>query len=419
MTHPQIHALLHNATGLDLSAASVDAAVRRRMKQLRIGDEHAYLATAVRDEEELGALVDLVVVPESWFFRDAEAFAAASRFTAARIAEGKEPVRILSIPCASGEEPYSLAIALTDARIPARSFSIEAVDVSPQALRRAQRGVYNRNAFRSRDLSFRDRYFTPHGDGYELFPEIRKLVYFRRANLLLLDAPPGGLGFDIIFCRNLLIYFDAATQVAAIRKLRSLLKDDGLLFAGYAEAATFCLHEFAVAPFAKAFALQKKTAAEARERRPLAPPAGQPARQRPTRIKAARPVRPAARGHAPATPGQEQAPSNDPGALLEQANRLADQGADDEAIAAYQACLQVVPDSAQAYFMLGLLSEHRQDDRSAEQYLRRAVYLDPDHYDALCHLALLAERHGDADTARNFRHRAARVYRRQSEERAK
>ncbi|WP_420475895.1 CheR family methyltransferase [Noviherbaspirillum sp. ST9] len=412
MTGEHILRMLRHATGLDLSLESVESAVRKRMKQRHMREISSYEAEAARNREELDALIDLVVVPESWFFRDAEAFSVAAQFALDRHAATGGPVRILSAPCASGEEPYSLAIALHSAGMRQDSFVIDAIDVSPQVIRRAQKGHYWRNAFRTADLGFREQHFIQHGDNFELAPDVRRLVRFRCDNLLTFD-PPDGKTYDIIFCRNLLIYFNEETQAAALRKLRTLLDDEGLLFCGYAETTTFCLNDFSRAPYANAFAVQKKRRTVASQK----PITGAPFQHRrawpvtgtPTLPRPAAVLQPENRSAA--------AEKEDPDALFRRARQAADVGGLEEAAQACRAYLGLVPDSAEAHFMLGLLSEKHEDDKEAVEFLRRAIYLDPNHYEALCHLALLAERQGDMTKAQAYRQRAARVFGRRSGER--
>jgi chemotaxis protein methyltransferase WspC len=391
MISSQLYIRLKRATGIDLPQPTVEAALRRRRKERGIADPRLYEADALCNEEEFAALIDLVVVPESWFFRDPESFAAACRFARAKIDGGTRPVRMLSIPCACGEEPYSLAMALLDAGIAAAAFEIDAVDVNPRAIECAQRALYSRNAFRSRDLSFRDRYFLRSAQTYALHQEIRACVRFQRGSLLDIALP--ARRYDLVFCRNLLIYFDAPTQQQAIMRLDALLQDDGVLFTGYAETMPFCQRNFMLVPIARAFALRKRNGAPrvvhalpALKRSPPAPRAPLPQ----TVVTA-----PAAAA---------------PADLLRQARLVADRGDTDAAVAAYRACLEQTPNAAEAWFMLGVLSERAQDDARARQYLRRAVYLDPGHYEALCYLALLAQRAGDDDGAARYRRRAARVY---------
>jgi chemotaxis protein methyltransferase WspC len=397
--------LLQRASGLDLSQQSVDRALRERMASCGIDGTEQYLQRM--SPAELAALIELVVVPESWMFRDADAFVAATAFVQRRLAERPERVlRILSIPCAGGEEPYSMAMALDDAGVAPGALRIEGVDLSRVALERAIAGRYTRNAFRGGDQGFRQRHFSRDGDEYQISDAMRAQVSFSQANLLAFDSVAGAGRYDVIFCRNLLIYFDEATSAAAIAVLHALLSDGGTLFAGYAEVPAFCRNGFTPLRVPGAFALQKAQAvASAPEprapapARKLAPRAPAPARE--TRPPKA--VPPAA----PAIATED---------LLVQARRQADQGEFRSAAAACHAMLAADPDSAEAYFILGMVSECEKKPGAALDYWRRCVYLQPDHYEALCHLALLAEQTGDAPQAATFRQRAARIYRRRQDD---
>ena len=393
-------------TGLDLSEADIDRAVARRMAESGQSDAAAYQAGISRDE--MRALVELLVVPESWMFRDADAFAAAVSVVQRRLAAApRRPVRILSVPCAGGEEPYSMAMALRDAGVAPGLFRIEAFDLSEVALGRARRGLYTRNAFRGGDLAFRERYFRKVGNDYQISDDMRALVRFSQGNLLVSDLAAGGR-YDVVFCRNLLIYFDEPTAAAAIARLHALLNDDGMLFAGYAEVPAYCRNGFSSARVANAFALQKTVAAPAPETPVRATPlrAARP-RPAPARATTPAPVKPV-----PPRPRAAALVRPDAGAILAQARRQADQGDHAAAAEACKRVLETAPDSADAYFILGLTSECGRDLPAAEGHWRRCVYLKPDHYEALCHLALLAGERGDTAQSEALRQRAARVYQR-------
>ncbi|WP_256077775.1 protein-glutamate O-methyltransferase CheR [Massilia sp. YIM B04103] len=463
--------LLRQATGMNLSRAVVDEAVQQRMELTGCRDRKAYLRDIA--PEELTALVELVVVPESWLFRDPQAFAAAVQHVQLRAADAARmgrPVRILSLPCAGGEEPYSIAMALADAKVAPSAYAIDACDLSPACIARAQRGVYGRNAFRNSDLSFRERYFTPLGsERYQINDEIQRQVRFRQANLLTLDATRWQSCYDVIFCRNLLIYFDKPTVREAIARISAMLADNGILLSGYAELPTFVHNGFTPLPHRQAFALRKDDSGPAAasgkpawfpERRqappcdgaaipargtpnrrssdlarlmrqslapaavlppapaalpavtaapvPMAPPPSQPHATPP-----GAPPAPRARPAAPAAGTAAPSPTRPAAASLAEARRLADQGRADEAAAACRHWLASAPDSAEAYFILGLLSEIGQQPAQAEALLKRCLYLQPDHYEALCHLALLTEQGGDPSAAATLKARAARVYQRQ------
>ncbi|HZV64893.1 MAG TPA: protein-glutamate O-methyltransferase CheR [Telluria sp.] len=415
-------ALLREASGLDLTEAMVERALKQRMRSLALTRHEDYEALLAGGE--LQQLIELVVVPESWMFRDPEAFGAAADFVRRRLAARPElRQRILSIPCAGGEEPYSMAMTLQDAGVARDACSIEALDLSALAVARARAGRYTRNAFRGQDLAFRERHFSAAGDDYQLSDAIRQRVGFSQGNLLAFDVSASAGRYDVIFCRNLLIYFDEPTAAAAIANLATLLADDGLLLAGYAEVPTFCRHGFVQLRAPGAFALQKQAAAQAAARpRAAAPARANPPRRPAAPAKAAAPALSAPPAPlARATPSAPGAPAGAPtarsaapdgAALLAEARRQADAGELRAAAASCRGALAANPDTAEAYFILGMVNDCERDSGAAEDCWRRCIYLQPDHYEALCHLALLAQQAGDAAKASAFQQRAARVYRR-------
>ncbi|MGK5012251.1 CheR family methyltransferase [Janthinobacterium sp. MDB2-8] len=405
--------LLRRATGLSVSKTVAERAVGQRMEQTGFTDSAAYLQALT--PAEMTQLIELVVVPESWLFRDPQAFYATVELVQERWARGRA-TRILSIPCAGGEEPYSMAMALRDGGVPKQAFSIDAYDLSPGCIERAQAGVYGRNAFRAQDVAFRERYFTHVADdAYRIIDALREQVTFRQGNLLQFDTATYSRHYDVIFCRNLLIYFDKPTTRAAIANLSALLADDGMLLAGYAEVPSFCQNGFATLQFRQAFALKKETTAPAAAPQVASLPAVRTLRSVPPA-----PKRPAAaispaglRTRPVSVPSPPPAPA--PAAqtdLLAEARLLADRGQLREAGEKCHAHLARVPEAAEAYFMLGIINELAGKMDLADDYWRRCIYLQPDHYEALCHLALLAERNGNHTAAATLKARAARIYQR-------
>ena len=418
-------ALLRRACGLNLSEAQAERAVAARMAHTGAADRAAYLAAVT--PAEIAALVELVVVPESWLFRDPQAFAAATDFVLRRLAApagAARPLRILSVPCAGGEEPYSIAMALCDAGVAPAAYTIDAVDISAANLARARAGVYGRNAFRGDELGFRQRHFSAAGaQQYRVAEGIARQVRFEQGNLLELGAGLAPGHYDLIFCRNLLIYFDPATSAAAIARLDALLADDGLLFAGYAEVPSFCQQGFVSLAYPLAFGLRKRAAATPAVPAPTPTTAPRRTLSYPGAAAGALAAVPLAAAAAPPPPGAAGAPPGTAAAtataptveaeLLPQARRLADLGQFQQAGAACLAWLERHPDSAEAYFILGLLMERAGQPQQAREHWRRCIYLQPDHYQALCHLALLAEQQCDRATAIALKARAARIYKRQ------
>ena len=386
---------LRAATGLDLSVATVERAVRDRMRSVGAGIEY----DPQPGTPEFDALVDLVVVPESWILRDPAVFEAALRFVQGRLLTrpGRQ-VRVLSLPCAGGEEPYSLAMLLARAGVDPGHCRIDAFDLSQAAIARARAGRFTRNAFRGDDQGLRARFFTEDGDEQVIVAAPRAYIAFARANLFDVDPAVTG-SYDLVFCRNLLIYFDPATQQRAAARLAALLADDGLLLAGYAEAPALCRAGFAPRTPHDTFALRKhgRRAADV-----LRTP-----RRRPAAPSAPRPPEP------PPAP-----PAPPPRDLLAEAKAHADAGRLAQAEDACRAALARRADDAEAWFLLGLTAECAGRPRDAEDAWRRCVYLDPEHYEALCALALLAEQRGDLAQGAGLRERAARVHARRGRQHA-
>ncbi|WP_186247491.1 CheR family methyltransferase [Burkholderia gladioli] len=249
------------------AAAAASSAVMQRARQLNDEDLDAHWRLLLASADEQRALIEQCVVPETWFFREREAFVALAARALERLrAEPSLPLRVLSAPCSTGEEPYSAAMALVDAGIDPARLQIDALDISARAIAQAQRAEYGRNSFRGHALEFRARYFTPTADGWRLDARIRDCVRFRRANLLELGGPGQAADegrYDFIFCRNVLIYFDRQAQERALRALDARLAEDGLLFVGPAETGVVMRQAMSSAKIPLAFAFRRTREAEA------------------------------------------------------------------------------------------------------------------------------------------------------------
>jgi chemotaxis protein methyltransferase WspC len=316
---------------------------------------------------------------------------------------------VLSIPCATGEEAYSMAMALDGIGMPAESYQIDAVDISEQALALARRAIYSKNSFRSKNLDFRDRYFKAGPHGYHLVESIRRQVLFQQRNLLSPDFFPGSHSFHFIFCRNLLIYLDQSAQDRAIRALKRLLAPEGVLFVGPAEAALMFNHDLVSIKRPMAFAFRQVKA--------IVVPPKQPTRQKTVSLRSkpaafAPPVfksRPHLKTQRVSITRSKSLLSGKIGADLKLAHRLADEGRLEEAIKACNNYLKEHSSSVEALHLLGVICEAKGDRERAGGYFRKVLYLNPEHHESLMHLAYSAEKEGNISAAQNLRARAQRV----------
>jgi chemotaxis protein methyltransferase WspC len=421
----EIEELLASRIGLDsvsVGPSLILRAVERRMGELGLSELGAYGHLVRQSESELQALIEEVVIPESWFFRDERPFQCLREIVRERwlARPARAPLRALSVPCAGGEEPYSIAMTLSDLGLSPDRFRIDAVDVSDRRLAIARRGVYSANAFRGPDLSYRSRHFREHSEGYELDPEIRRTVQFVRASVLDPHLLEGSPPYDVLFCRNLLIYLGAAARGCVITAIDRLLAQGGLLFLGHADRldSSGAGPKFTSFGDPGCFAYRRTPEEDVQTSR--TPP-------EPLRATSALTAGGTTSAGIPTSVGVLSAPApatseTDPGigrllpsragfepSLLGQAAELANQGRFDEAVAACQRHLRHKGHSASAYYLMGMICQAAGNIRLAEDCFFKTVYLDPGHDEALLALALLAERRGDHAAAAGFRRRAERT----------
>lgn len=389
-------ALLERWIGLDahtVGSTAIARAVRVRMGASGETDEAVFLANVTHDDAERDRFIDEVVVPESWFFRDPQIFDVLRQRAATFAASpGQAPLRILSAPCAAGEEPYSVALTLLEAGLSADQFRIDAIDVSHASLRRAAAASYSANAFRGADLPFRDRWFRVQGAAAEIDESVRKLVHFSWGNLLDESFAADSRPYDVIFCRNLLIYLTAAARNRVEQTLDRLLAPNGLLMLGAAEPPILKGSWTRVSENT-VFALQR--GGQATAGLPVPPP-----KPRPTNATAPRDSG-ANEAVEPKPPTRDE--------LLHEAHELASVGRHAEAMEACRRQQQAAGPSAAVFFLMGTLHQAAGDLDRAEASLHKALYMDPAHDEAFLSLAVVATQRGNDQMAEHYRQSAARV----------
>ena len=407
MNTAAVEELLRETIGLDVSTIGrgvLERALRRQLAA-RADQEPAEWARRLRAEPELlRRVIEEMVVPETWFFRDGKPFEVLAEEAVKRRGRGR-PLRVLSLPCATGEEAWTIAITLREAGFAPGEFAVSGRDVSTAATAAARRGIYGKNSFRGDVGDWRARWLEPTSEGWRIGEELRATVDFAEANIFASGEPAGP--FDFVFCRNLLIYFDTGMQDEALRRLRALLAPDGLLFVGHAEASAALRAGFRPWPAPRSFAFTPAAKAET-------PPVL--ASVRSCDRAAARPVSRTARRPAPARApfADVRAPAVVPAVVagkapsLAEAVRLADRGELAAAESMAEEHLRRHGPDAEAFYLLGLVRDATGDAGAAEAAYRKALYLMPGHAHSLAHLARLLELRGGQAEARRLRDRASR-----------
>jgi chemotaxis protein methyltransferase CheR len=242
----QIREQIYKRTGMFFSDSSkylIQKRLSPRASELNFDSFQKYfyfLQYDPRAEAEFDHIYDLITTNETYFFREPAQLAAFSEEIVPEILAKKpaKKVRIWSAGCASGEEPYSIAMLLTEAGFFQRgAFEIFASDLNQQVLARARRGQYRESAFRSTPPHLKEKYFTREPDGaWRISDEIRNRVSFGRLNIYD-EARVALLGYlDVVFCRNVIIYFDETSKKVVINNLYNRLVDGGYLLLGHSES---------------------------------------------------------------------------------------------------------------------------------------------------------------------------------------
>jgi chemotaxis protein methyltransferase CheR len=372
----RVAALVEGESGIAIKESQLEAlaaALRRVSPEL----DAEGLLSAVEDPVQrgplLGRLIDQLTVQETFFLRERDELEAIDwqRMLAASRARGAAEVNVWVAACASGEEAYSVALLATEGfGHGSAPVSVLATDISARALRRAEEGAYSERSVRELSPERRDRFLVRERNRSVVGDQLRSLVRFRRHNLVADPAPPPGeIPFDLVLCRNVLIYFGTDTAERVVGSLESALQPEGRLVLGAAD----------------------RLLGSARRLTEISRAAPEP-------VRAARPRRQARRrraaGHGPAP-----APAG-PRPTLEDALRAADRGDYELAIRSARGVLADDPLSAEANYVRGVSELAIDDPEAAVLSLRRALYIDPSRALASFQLARAHERCGNAAAAR-------------------
>jgi chemotaxis protein methyltransferase CheR len=216
----------------------------RRARQLDLGSFAAYyyhLRSQAGDEGEVAVLIDELTTNETFFLRERRQLDTLVGEILPEWLERRRrhggPVSIWCAGCASGEEPYSIVMLAREAGFePGRDFRVYASDISRRVLQSARRGVYRASAFRETEPSLRRKYFVEKDEGWRISDDVKRHVVFTRANLV--DPPRAFMlgAMDVILCRNVIMYFEAATRRRVVAAFADRLPAGGYLLLGHAES---------------------------------------------------------------------------------------------------------------------------------------------------------------------------------------
>lgn len=229
-----LHDVLHyikREIGVDLFSKNsvIETKLRLFCERKEIYSFRKLFESLQNDKTLRQELIDLVTVNETYFYREEAQLDLAVHFALAI-----PNVKILCAPCASGEEVYSLSMMLQERRRESREFSVTGIDINAEAIEKAQRGLFSERSLHKLDQKLKEKYFSQEDRFYRAKREYFNSVSFTKVNIFENDFLSIGK-FDIVFSRNMLIYFDDAFRLKAVERFASLLKPEGKLFLGHAD----------------------------------------------------------------------------------------------------------------------------------------------------------------------------------------
>lgn len=398
----KVEEVLRAACGLTLAHSlrrSLETALSRSAETRNLSPAAFLNALLRRDAQAVETFIEHAVIGETYFFRHPEHLRSLARLAPPQAGPF---FQVWSAGCASGEEPYSIAMALLAAGVPEGHFRVLATDVSGRALERARDGIYGPWSLRHIEPELEKRFLEPRGEQLSVVAQVRRMVEFRRHNLAM--EPPPVSAPSAIFCRNVLIYFPPDLVRQVLESFVSVLAPGGLLFVSPAEV-----------PLTNGLGLEAVDAEGSVALRVPPPGWTRPAPPTPRAVRdAATALRAAARALPPRPPPAPEPPPKpvvaertvtppvptlkDPMARAVDAAR-AGQFEEAEALAR-EAAKALVPE---AYLLLAMVAEERGELNGAVEAVRKALYLEPRL--ALGHATLVAlygrmDRPEDAERAR-------------------
>ncbi len=249
----RISRILYQHTGIALHDGKQELVKSRLGKRLRatgLGSIREYLKYVEKDKSgrELHEMINVLTTNKTNFFREADHFDFLREFVLPKLLESKGKKQIWSAGCSTGEEPYTIAMLLREV-IPnaeAINFKILATDISDTALAQARKAEYSEDKLDGVPPEFLKKYFERVGDGerkiWRIKDSVRKLVSVAKLNLM--DPWPMKGPFQVIFCRNVMIYFDKPTQQRLVKRFWDILEKGGYLFVGHSESLTTTNKDF-------------------------------------------------------------------------------------------------------------------------------------------------------------------------------
>jgi len=407
---------IRNYSGIHLDESrrrSLGRVILRRMSQQRLQawEEYVGLLDSANGKEEMVALIEEVVNNETTFFRNPRHFRALAEIVLSKLDRARPPdlpLRLWSAGCSTGQEPYSIAITAAElfGLPPRRPIQIMATDISKRALHYASEGLYTAKQLQRVESAYRKQYFDTEGSSYRVKEELKRLVRFQELNLVEAPFPPPFRGIDVVFCRNVTIYFQLDTCRRLMSNLYRCLNQGGYLFIGFSETLWQIFDTFERVHGGGTFFYRKGPASRPQPAlsaqalpRPHSVPGGSSV-ERPLLLGNQSTARPAKVSTKARQPLPSAPPEQDP--AHEHYQRGMDglrEGNYEEALAAFRTALRAEPNLVEAYCGLAQAYANQGRNTAAIQACERALELDDMAEEAYLLRGLIHRQQGQLEQA--------------------
>lgn len=408
-----IEQLVADTIGLEISSLgekTIHRSIENHFKENNQNNINEYYNELLINSKLLQSLIEKIIVPETWFFRDTSPFLFLKEYLEKNKDSilQKNKIKALSVPCSTGEEPYSLAMIFLELGLLPTQFHIDALDISENAINLAKNGIYFQSSIRE-NIDIIYKYLHKNDNNFQIDKKLQNNVKFYIGNILSPSNQLLNESYNIILCRNLLIYLNDKARDNLLNILKQLLSPEGILIVGHSE--THILHTYGFKPinYPKSFAfrkadiepskleLKKNNRSSTDRKLPLikkniiADNTKKIATQINSNIK---------------TETKETDTKNE--LTISNIKHIADSGDLKTAFTLCNEYIKNYPIDADAYYLYGLINQAMNNINIAIENYEKALYLNPQHYETLIVLSLLLENTGNLEKANLLKERVKR-----------
>lgn len=408
--YQEILVYLNNEIGLNVDSVgllTIARGISNSMKKSGIVNPLEFSEKIRFDPLIFKDLIEEIKVPETWFFRDAECYNFMKNHIQNNLTQysSSNPLRVLSAPCSTGEEPYSAAMLVLDCGLSQSAVEIVATDISRESLEHAKKGIFRKSSFRNDYNDFNRKYFSDDNGHFKIDEKLKSIPVFIEDNFIKSSFLDNHKKFDFIFCKNLLIYLNDEARTMVLSNIMKLLKEGGALLVGLSEINYFTRNGFEQIKHNMAFAC-KRTADKLESisviksgetihnfSKTKIKTYTEPKKKQEVKIKERK-----------ITVSTVETYS------IDNVKQMADKGDFHGAEKVCSTLLQHEYSNSEALYYMGLIQNALQNSEKAADYFKKVLYLNPEHYESLIYISLIYESSGDNERALLFRNRAERVY---------